>query len=91
VTEPWKTTIEMYLPFPFRCANFKWDDTTELREFFGEDEKHDGDEPDDRDELAFWCVFNHRILKSECMGLECPHCKLVGHDEYIRRLKGAVS
>ena len=86
---PWQTQITMFLGFPFRCANFKWDGATELLGFFGEDEIHDGDDPG-CDELAFYCVFNHRILKSECLGMDCPACKLVGHDEYVRRLKGAV-
>lgn len=87
--EPWQTEITMFLPFPFRCANFKWEGTTELLDFFADDEIHDGDDADN-DELAFYCVFNHRILKSECLGMECPSCKLIGHDEYIQRIKEAA-
>lgn len=76
--QPWQTDIRMYLPFPYRCAKFKTEDSTALPGF------------DDGDELAYWCVFPYRKLKAECMGMECPHCELIGHDEYISRIGGTA-
>lgn len=86
MNEPWQTQINLYLPFPWRCANMKIEDSTELRQFYGCDETHDVH--DQEDELAFWCVFSHRILISECQGFSCPSCKLIGHDEFIKRIGG---
>ena len=86
MSEPWQTKVNDYLPFPWRCANMKIEDSTVLRDFFSKGEVPEVGE----DELAFWCVFAHRILMSECMGMDCPRCKLVDHDEFIKRLEGIV-
>lgn len=84
MSEAWQTKIMTFLPFPWRCANMQIEESTELPHFFsGTETTEEGLE---EDELAFWCVFGHRILKSECLGDSCPYCKLVDHDEYIKRL-----
>lgn len=79
----WQTKINMFLLFPYRCANFKMEGSTVLKGFFKQDETVDYD-----DELAFWCVFDHRIIIYECLGDACPYCKLIGHDEFMARLGG---
>lgn len=82
--DAWQTKLETYLPFPWRCANMKIDGSTELPNFHTDTEVTE--EGLEQDELAFWCVFGNRILMCECMGDSCPYCKLVDHDEYMKRL-----
>ena len=44
-------------------------------------------------QAALWCSFGHRILEGECMGMECPFCKVRKADEVAMMMsmnKGAV-
>lgn len=84
----WQTDMMHWNSFPWCCENIQYDKVmTDLASFWGEDEKPGND----IDEVAFFCkAHNYRILTSECPGMDCPHCKIHGHEDFINHLKGIV-
>lgn len=68
-----------WMSFPWCCENVEWDKPM--------DDQYWTDEPD-MDEIAFYCKAHpHRILIQECLGMDCPMCKIRHHDVYIKHLK----
>ena len=81
-----QTDMLMWNQFPWACDNVRYDlEMTDLNGFFTPGESP---ECDDGNEVAFWCAYPHRILTSECRGMDCPYCKIHGHKEFIDNLKG---
>ena len=80
MTEPWQTDMFHWNTFPWCCENVRYDkDMTDLHGF----------NDDGTDEVAFFCkAHDYRILIDECPGMDCPLCKIHGHDEFIEHLKG---
>lgn len=76
----WQTDVFHWSVFPWACENVQYDkDMTDLLGFA----------EDGGDEVAFFCTaHSYRILTSECPGMNCPNCKIHGHDDFIARLKG---
>lgn len=77
MTEEWQTDLRVFSVFPYRCAHF-WSHPEEIT----------WDAYDDQ--TAFYCPLggSYRIIEEECWGDECPHCKLVGHEDYLRLIGG---
>lgn len=76
----WQTDMTDWLPLPWSCENMHLDKQVD-RQFFEEREEDD--------EYAFYCKHfpAYRILTSECLGMECPDCKIHHHDDFVRMIK----
>lgn len=71
----WQTDLKDWVPFPWSCDNMRPEDQT----------------PNAVDnETAYWCVFGHRLIESECLGMRCPYCKPHHTQEYIDNLGGTI-
>ena len=83
----WNTDIYDWLPFPWSCDNMYKDNQTELPEFYSGSEVTSEGLPDI--EVAFNCKHfpSYRILTTECLGMDCPDCKIHNHDKFIENLK----
>lgn len=77
----WATDLLHWSPFPWACDNVDYSRPI--------DRQYWDDDPD-KDEYAFYCKFfaGHRGVTSECLGMNCPYCKIHGHQDFIEHLKG---
>lgn len=71
----WQTNMDVFSPYPQRCKSFQ--------------EMNDHTPNALGDQTAFYCARfpYHRIIEDECLGDECPDCKLVGFDEYMKEME----
>ena len=75
----WKTDLRDYMPFPWACEHCLDKDVRSQGDFSG----------DGQEEFAIVCdVKPYKILECECMGMDCPDCKLRHHEEFMRELIG---
>lgn len=72
----WQTKIDTYSGFP-QCCQYYQEMNDHVGNAYG-------------NQTAFFCKLNGdsmKILESECRGMKCPVCKLVGFDKYTEMMK----
>lgn len=70
----WNTNLDVFSDYPRCCTHF-WADENKNIAYWSEELGN---------QYAFYCPMggNYRIIEEECLGADCPFCKLVGIDDY---------